>query len=373
MRRSFQQVSTDPGLVAWHKLRRPIVLVLVCGLLTTGSVNKVAAGRQGATGRTARLPAVTLTSIFGHKPPLTGLDPRKLVTLVATGDIIPGRTSNYLMVQTGDFISPFKPTGTFLHNADISLINLESPLLSACQPTLYGLTFCGDPRFVQGLQYAGIDMVNLSNNHLGNYGWDGVYETERHLHDAGIAYCGMGTVAYMTVKGVRFAFLGYNGVGIRFDEVQIRRDIQAAHRAGYVVVVSFHWGKEYVRIPQIAPGIADDDPRQIGRLAIDSGADLVIGNHPHWVQGLEIYHGKVITYAHGNFIFDQDWSVETQQGVVGRYVFYGRTLVQVRFFPIVIHGQLQPQWADPKVGQAILGAMHTASEQMAHVQSGPGS
>jgi poly-gamma-glutamate synthesis protein (capsule biosynthesis protein) len=336
----------------------PAVIFL---LLSVATLSAPSAG----TAAGSRLPAVTLAAIFGPKPSLAHLDQRRLITLAATGDVIPGRTSNYLMVQSGDFIAPFVPTAPFLRKADIALINLESPLLAGCQPTVYGMAFCGDPRFVQGLTYAGIDIANLSNNHLGNYGWDGVYETERHLAAAGIAYCGMGVVAHLRVKGVPFAFLGYNGVGIDFDRAQIAREIRAEHRAGNVVVVSLHWGKEYVRIPATAPGIANDDPRQIGRLAIDSGADLVVGNHPHWVQGVEIYHGKLITYAHGNFIFDQDWSVETQQGVIGRYVFYGHTLVQARYFPVVIAGQLQPRWATPAVGQSILAAMRDASLQMA--------
>ena len=334
------------------------LLCLVTALLSDPSAIRPAAARGGP----AALPPLTLQAIFGPKPTLAGLDPHKLITIVATGDVIPGRTSNYLMVQSGDFVGPFKPTGTFLHDADITLINLESPLLDTCQPTVYGMAFCGDPRFVRGLRYAGVDVANLSNNHLGNYGWDGIYETERHLADAGIAYCGMGTTAHLTVKEVRFAFLGYNGVGVDFDRALIRREISREHRAGYVVIVSFHWGKEYVRVPQTTLGIANDDPRAIGRLAIDSGADLVVGNHPHWVQGLELYHGRLITYAHGNFIFDQNWSIETQQGVIGRYVFYQRRLAQARYFPVVIHNQLQPQWATADIGRSMLTAMRQASE-----------
>jgi poly-gamma-glutamate synthesis protein (capsule biosynthesis protein) len=336
------------------------MLSLIFCLLVVAMLSVPGAGAAAG----AHLPAVTLAAMFGPKPSLARLDQRRLITLVATGDVIPGRTSNYLMVQSGDFTTPFAPTAPFLRKTDIALIDLESPLLTGCQPTVYGMAFCGDPRFVQGLTYAGIDVANLANNHLGNYGWAGVYETERHLAAASIAYCGMGVVAHLRVKGVPFAFLGYNGVGIDFDRAMIQREIRAEHRAGNVVVVSFHWGKEYVRIPRAAPGIANDDPRQIGRLAIDSGADLVVGNHPHWVQGVEIYHGKLITYAHGNFIFDQNWSVETQQSVIGRYMFYGHTLVQARFFPVVIFGQLQPRWATPAVGQSILAAMRDASQQM---------
>ena len=86
--------------------------------------------------------------------------------------------------------------------------------------------------------------------------------------------------------------------------------------------MAYHWGAEYVSVPTVGAGIAEDDPVEIGHLAVDAGADFVIGNHPHWVQGVELYKGKYIAYAHGNFIFDQMWSYETRVGVVGKYTFY---------------------------------------------------
>jgi poly-gamma-glutamate synthesis protein (capsule biosynthesis protein) len=105
---------------------------------------------------------------------------------------------------------------------------------------------------------------------------------------------------------------------------------------------------EYVGVPQPAPGIADDDPIELAHAAIDAGADFIIGNHPHWVQGVEIYKGKWITYAHGNFIFDQMWSYETRVGVIGKYTFYDDTLIGVEFIPIRIDNYAQP---NPMTGQ----------------------
>src|SRR5439155_51363 len=98
-----------------------------------------------------------------------------------------------------------------------------------------------------------------------------------------------------------------------------------------------------------------------------AGADLVIGNHPHWVQPVEIYNGHLITYAHGNFIFDQMWSQETREGMVGRYTFYGTRLVRVDYRPLVIDNYAQPRWLDDTTGEgkAIIDRVAKASQQLA--------
>ena len=104
---------------------------------------------------------------------------------------------------------------------------------------------------------------------------------------------------------MKFGFLAFNAVGEIVDRDAMVAAIKALRPQVDVLSVSFHWGAEYVAVPSTAAGIADDDPVELGHLAIDAGADLIIGNHPHWVQAVEIYKGKYITYAHGNFIFDQ--------------------------------------------------------------------
>lgn len=311
-------------------------------------------------------PTLTIASIFAaHPPSLAEYNQRNLRTLIATGDVIPARSVNYKMTVYNDFLYPFRRTAAFLRTGDITLINLEAPLIAGCPVTVEGMTFCGDPRFVQGLNYAGVDVACMANNHAGNYGYPGIYETRDHLRAAGIGFCGFGAVDHKTVRGLRFAFLAFNCVGERFDYGLARREIRAARTSADVVIVSVHWGKEYVAIPTTAPGIADDDPRRVGHWIIDSGADLIIGNHPHHVQALEIYHNHLIVYAHGNFIFDQMWSLETRQGVVGAYTFYGRRLVAVRYKPVVIDDYSQPHWATPAEGLPIIKEMRDATAEMA--------
>jgi poly-gamma-glutamate capsule biosynthesis protein CapA/YwtB (metallophosphatase superfamily) len=312
-------------------------------------------------------PPLTVASIFAPQPPsLAKYDRSKIRTLVATGDVIPARSVNYRMAVTyHDFLFPFRPTAPYLRTGDITLINLEAPLVAGCPITDAGMTFCGDPQAVQGLKFAGVDTACTANNHIGNYGSQGVQETWQRLRAAHIGYCGLGSVDHKTVRNLTFAFLAYNCVGERFDYARARREIRAARKHADIVVVSVHWGKEYVFVPATEPGIADDDPVRVGHWIIDSGADLVIGNHPHHVQGVEMYHNHLITYAHGNFIFDQMFSDETRQGVVGTYTFYGRRLVAVRYRPIFIYDYSQPRWATPAQARTILQEMRGASAQIA--------
>lgn len=306
--------------------------------------------------------AELLTTTRAPLPP--GIDPSRVRTLIATGDVIPARYVNYKLTARGDFIYPFRATVDVLKDADLRFINLEAPLLRRCPVVTSGYQFCGDARFVEALRWANIDMVNLANNHSGNYGYEGVEETIAHLKAAAIGYTGWGDVAYLDVRGVRFAFLGYNGVGARFDREKIRRQVMEARRAATTVVVQFHWGKEYVPIPAIEPGIADDDPREIGRLAIDAGADLVIGNHPHVVQGVEIYEGKLITYAHGNFVFDQMFQRDVREGVIGRYVFYDRWLIGAQYYPTLIDDYTQPRLLQGPEALAVIQRMLDASREL---------
>ena len=317
--------------------------------------------------------ALSISSIFASSArSLRGYDPHKLRTLIATGDVIPARTVNYMMVTRNDFLYPFRPTAAYLRTSDITLVNLESPLIAGCAVTVEGMSFCGDPRATQGLKFAGVDVACTANNHIGNYGWPAIRETWQHLAEAGIQHCGLGDVAYRTVRGLRFAFLAFNAVGERFDYPTSRAEIREARKHADVVVVSVHWGKEYVAMPQIAPGIADDNPRKIAHWIVDSGADLVIGNHPHHVQGVELYRGRLIAYAHGNFAFDQMFTVSgcpgdanyfctTREGVVGTYTFYGKKLIAVRYRSVVIYNYAQPRWAGPKISAAIMSGMKAAS------------
>ncbi len=317
--------------------------------------------------------ALTLDGIFPPRDLSTlTLDPSRLRTVIATGDVIPARYTDVTIRSLGDdFLYPVAATKDITAAADLTVINLEAPLIQGCPYHDSGFTFCGRPGFVAALQAAGVDVATLENNHIGNYGPDAIAETEQGLTAGGIATADRDTLAVREVRGLRFGFLAFNGVGEAVDRPAMAAQIQAARPQVDVLAVAFHWGAEYVSLPQTAGGVAPDDPVEIAHLAVDAGADLVIGNHPHWVQAVELYKGKLIAYAHGNFIFDQMWSYETRVGVIGRYTFYDRVLVRAEFIPTLIENYAQPVPLQGPDGQAVLDGMKAASLELAARLAGP--
>jgi poly-gamma-glutamate synthesis protein (capsule biosynthesis protein) len=129
-----------------------------------------------------------------------------MITLIATGDIIPARYINYQLVSKKDFTLPYQKTAEVLKNADITFANLEAPLIKNCPLTTGGMVFCGDENNIEGLKYAGIDIVSLANNHAGNYGQKGVDNTVSLLNKNGILTTGINGPVFMEVKGVKFAY-----------------------------------------------------------------------------------------------------------------------------------------------------------------------
>lgn len=270
-------------------------------------------------------------------------------SLLLTGDVIPARVVNQRMMEKSDFLWPLRGIANQLQNADITLINLESPLIHNCPITHEGFSFCTEGNFAQALSDVGVDVVNLANNHSLNYGWEGIKQTEEYLHSLHISTVGFGTFksqihaalecnlstvcstfSIIDIKGTKVGFLGYNGVGQRFSEETIKKQILHADTQVHVLVVSMHWGKEYERIQQPDSSLAPDDPVEWGRKLVDWGADVVVGNHPHWYQGMEWYAPsdnklRPIFYALGNTVFDQEWSKETKQGVLMRLQFQGNS------------------------------------------------
>jgi len=344
-----------------------IILVLIIPLVKPKILQApiIKIGKTAETKKEIVIPTVTLDSIFSEKAPdLSQLDQSKIVTLIATGDVIPARGAAWPAVSKNDFNYNWEATADYLKSGDITLINLEAPLLKNCALSTSGFTFCADSRQVQGMQTAGIDVANLMNNHIGNYGQTGISETEKTLDDNKILWSGFSNLAIKEVKGKKFGFLGYNGIGVKIDREAVSAEIADAKKKVDVLVVSIHWGKEYEALPMTDGNIAPDNPVEIGHLIIDSGGDLIIGNHPHWVQGIELYKGKYIAYAHGNFIFDQTWSEETQEGVVGTYTFYDGKLIAVGYKPIVVDKSYQPKFVVGDRAAKILKQMQDSSNQL---------
>jgi poly-gamma-glutamate synthesis protein (capsule biosynthesis protein) len=309
-------------------------------------------------------PKLSIESIFDDKVDTEGLDETKIIRLIATGDVIPARGANWPAVTSKDFTYNWKKTSSLLKSGDLTLINLEAPLIKGCPLMTEGFTFCGDARHIEGIAFAGVDSVSLANNHIGNYGQEGIDETISLLESKKIGWNGFNHLDIHKVKGVKFGFLAYNGISRKLDVEAIKSEIKRNKPKVDVLVVAAHWGDEYVLLPQSYGNIAPDDPKEVGPQLIDAGADLIIGNHPHTVQGVQIYNGKLITYAHGNFIFDQTWSPETQEGVVGEYIFYDSKLTDVKYHPTLVDVSYQPKLLSKKAGQHILDRMLKSSKQI---------
>ncbi len=266
------------------------------------------------------------------------------------------------MVTGHGFRWPFEKTAEFLSRADLTVINLESPLLANCPTTVEGMLFCGDARAVEGLVYAGVDIATLGNNHIGNHYLEGVEETKSILTNAGITPVSE-SIVYKDLKGMRFAFLAYNDIGAPeagvpwADDEKVKKEVADARVNADIVIVSYHWGAEYVTMP-------GERQQHLAHLTIDAGADVVLGNHPHWIQPIEVYKDKFIIYAHGNFVFDQEWSTETKLGVAGKYIFSGKKLVDVEYVPIRIVDYGQPYMLEESEKQAVLDAMYTSSKSL---------
>jgi len=310
------------------------------------------------------------------------------IRLLATGDIIPARCVYAQHLAYQDFRHAFLATADLLRAADITVGSLDASLSDAGQPIGCTPTFSllAPARSIEGLTFAGFDVLTVASNHAkdcgaspdgpipGACGDQAFLETLANLETAGIAAVGGGrnlaearSGRVLTVNGVRFAFLGYDEVASSYYGATeagpgtaplafglLGEDVARARLEADVVIVLNHWGTEYTPVPT-------DRQRGLAREAVGAGATLVIGNHPHAVQAVEFLKGGFVSYALGNFVFDQDWSLETQQGVVLEAVFHGTRLVSVRFLPVHIYDQHQPRWAEPSEGESILARMEEAS------------
>lgn len=243
------------------------------------------------------------------------------ITIISTGDIGLVRDVNYKIIQSKNPNYPFLYIADFLRNADLTLTNLEGPLINNCPIILEGFTFCGEDENVAGLVYAGIDGASLANNHTTNYGIEGLRETELLLEKSGVIPYGLeNQIKYTEVKGKKIALVGFVELGNNWGGLSnatvenISNLVTTAKENSDIVITSFHWGTEYTYTPT-------ENQITLARLAVDNGADLVLGNHPHWIQPVEKYKDKIIIYAQGNTIFDQDWSQETREGVLYKYMY----------------------------------------------------
>lgn len=200
--------------------------------------------------------------------------------------------------QNKDYNYFFKNVKNIFSMDDITVVNLETTLTNSIKKMNKQFTFKGPPEFTNIIKAGNIDAVNIANNHIHDYYEKGFNDTVHALKTSGINYFGEGFLLTKSIKGIKLGFLGYRGwVFNKYMEAQIKKDIKTLQQMhSQLIIVSFHWGDESKNYP-------NDIQEKLGRFSIDNGADLVLGHHPHVMEGIENYKGKYIVYSLGNFCF----------------------------------------------------------------------
>lgn len=248
------------------------------------------------------------TLIENIKNRFTKYEPETPITLLFGGDVMLGRTVMTKSQEMKDFNYPFLHIATVTSSADITLVNLENPIVTNCPPHYEGFIFCTVPEMAGSLAYAGIDIVNLANNHTLNYGQRGFDETKSELNNLGVSYVGDNNLIIKKINDKKIGFLGFDFLTNRPNEQDYNFIIESAGQVD-MLVVTVHWGVEYQPHPA-------DYQKEWARKIIESGADIIVGHHPHVIQDIEYIDGKPVYYSLGNLVFDQMWSEKTRQGLL---------------------------------------------------------
>lgn len=191
-----------------------------------------------------------------------------------------------------------KKVSKIFEEDDLTIVNLETTLTTATKKASKKYRFKGLPEFNDILVEGNIDAVSLANNHTYDYLQEGYSDTIKYLKEAGIGYFGNADYDIREIKGIKIGLVGYTGwaYNSRVKE-KIRQHMDKLKQEGCkLIIVSFHWGEEYEFYPNEAQ-------KKLGHFVIDEGADLVLGHHPHVIQGIENYENKYIVYSLGNFCF----------------------------------------------------------------------
>jgi poly-gamma-glutamate synthesis protein (capsule biosynthesis protein) len=277
--------------------------------------------------------------------------PDPVVThLVLGGDVMLSRHVARVAREKRDPAFPLRDLAPVLQAADIAFVNLESPFSDRGAVVEHGMIFKAEPEMVAALELAGVDVVSTANNHARDQGSHGVEFTLDWLQRHQIAAAGTGSSAeaahagvVIERNGIKFGFLAYtydqsNGnhsdtddrVAV-MDVTRMREDVARLGARADAIIVSMHAGVEYSpksNAQQVA----------FARAAIDAGASVVVGHHPHVTQPWERYGRGVIFYSLGNLVFDQFQRVETQRGALADIVFEGPRLAKASLLPVEIVG-----------------------------------
>ena len=309
--------------------------------------------------------------------------PEDKIKVVLTGDINLGTNVGKLIRdrENGDYTFPFRHLSSYLSSADLTIGNLESIISDkgSCTKLIWGIPLRAAPEAVNGLLYAGFDMLGVANNHIGDYDFEGMEDSLDRIKAAGMIYAGGGknfeeahTPAIKTVNNTRIALLAYTNVPMYMDSTgpysptpkwiaredrpgmawahdtrfdmygdldQMTADIINAKSMADIVIVSVHFGWERHKEP-------DNNQIELAHRAIDAGASLVVGHHPHVTQPVEIYKGKYIAYSLGNFIFDMTGNDDYKKGMMIEATILGKQIIDVQEIATRINDRYQVEFEE---------------------------
>ncbi|MBA3051589.1 CapA family protein [bacterium] len=277
---------------------------------------------------------------------IAGFSNASEISIIAVGDIMLGRHIAKDMAKKGKGYShPYKLVKNLISSADIAFANLECPISSKGVSTGKKYSFCASTKNLEGLLYAGFDVLALANNHIMDYGPEAFSETLKLLKNKNITYVGAGNnleearkAGFFKFANTRIAFLAYDctfrwsfatdkKAGIAPGRIkEIQQDISKAKKVSDIIIVSFHWGNEYT-------STASKFQKNLAHKTIDAGADIIIGHHAHVIQEIEFYKEKPIIYGLGNFIFDQAFG-DTRKGLAVKFIIKNKQLNKIVCIPI---------------------------------------
>lgn len=284
--------------------------------------------------------------------------PEYAFNLVAVGDVMLDQLTR-ARLRDYDVNYPLARISQITSSGDINFANLECPVSDRGEPADKKYVFRAAPQLAEVLTIGGFNLVSLANNHVLDYGPDALLDTIATLEERGIAYAGawadeegarQGVI--LKVNGLRVGFLAYSrpapswqypawaastdqpGTVFYRDREKMLADLARIREEADIVMVSMHWGNEYTHK-------VTAEQRDLGRLLVDNGADIILGHHPHAPQGIEFYKGKPIIYSLGNFLFypfdmsitDETYILKARLGLNG--------VEEMRLVPVLL-GDSQP-------------------------------
>ena len=228
------------------------------------------------------------------------------VLLSAVGDCTIGTDTKFnyetslpamVIKQDNDFSYLFKNVSSIFREDDVTIANLETTFTTSTDKADKQFTFKASSDYAKSLPLGSIEGVNISNNHIYDYKQKGFEDTKLALKNEKVNYFGEGSKWITKIKDEPFGFLGYRGWSLDKSFLsKLKEDIAELKKTNSVVIINFHWGNENQYYPI-------DAQKELAYFAIDNGADIILGHHPHVIQGIEKYKNRIIAYSLGNFCF----------------------------------------------------------------------